>query len=93
MKSLQVLAALRHRDGGLNVLDKARKWWCEADDKGGNSAPVSAVFAVTIDALKVVEVRYADTTTADDVIIYDQDRGHWTKEDSITSQERNELLS
>jgi len=66
-----VLAANRYRNGGLDVLDETRKWWCEANDKGSDGAPVGAVFAVTVDPIEVVQIGYTDTTAADDVVIGD----------------------
>jgi len=92
VKSLQVLAALRHRNGGLNILDEAGKWWGKADDEGSDGAPVSAVFAITIDAVEVVEVGYTDTTAADDVVICDQDCCHRTKEDGVACDESDQCL-
>ena len=87
-----MLAAHGHRDGGLDILDETWKRWCEANDEGGDSAPVGAVFAVSVDAVEVVQIRYTDTTAADDVVIGDQNGCHWTKEDRVACNVCDQLL-
>lgn len=43
-KDLQMLAAFRHTDSRLDIVDKAREWRAEADDEGGHGSPVCGVF-------------------------------------------------
>lgn len=59
------LAIARHNDG----VDEAGEWGDDADEEGGDGAPVASVPGrVAVDAVEVVHVGYGHIATSDDIV-------------------------